>query len=831
VSGFFQDLRYALRSLGKSPGFTVMAVLTLALGIGANTAIFSVVQGVLLKPLPYRDAERLQLVQTVQKESRQAWATAPPDFYELRSRSRVFEDLASFYVRPSNLTGKPEPLRVPAMIVSSNFFDVFGLAPSLGRGFSMEDERWGSHRVVVLTDGLWRRRFGGDPAILGQVISLNALPHLVVGVLKPKTSFLGINAELFVPMAFEPGDNLNTHNNYFLTMVGRVKSGTARAQALADVNAIMDEIKRRYPENRGLAVDVTPLRDALVGGARPAVLVLMGAVAFVLLIACGNVANLLLARALGRRREIAIRAALGAGRRRLLQQFLTEGVLLAALGGAVGLILASWGIEALHKVSTQVLPRVDEVRLDPLVMAFTLGLSIVTGLLFGSAPAFHATGLHLQDALKEGIRATDGAGGRGGVRGALVVTEIALSLVLLIGAGLMIKSVHRLLRVDAGFDPRGVLTAEIALPPQKYVDPELERQFSPGAYAKATGFFDSVIGRVRALPGVRAAGAVSGLPLAGENWGKSVTFYDRPLPSNVRDLPPIQYRVVAGDYFRALGIRLLRGRAFADTDTLHSPPVAIVNGELVRRYWKGEDPIGKTLSVNPPRELVPAGTLPPAYPGPQKFTVVGVADDVRYGRLDRKPPPLVYVPHAQGAEGTTTLFLVVAAGRDPLGLAAAVREQVWQVDRDQPVANISTMESSAGNAVARPRLEATLLGAFAALAVLLAAVGIYGVISYSVSQATREIGIRIALGAMRRDVMAMVLKQSLRLAVLGLAIGVLISLALTRVLRTLLFGVSATDPVVFGAIAALVAAVALLASLVPARQAAHLDPMTALRRD
>ena len=472
--------------------------------------------------------------------------------------------LASLYTRPWNLTGKPEPLRVPTMIVSSNFFDVFGLAPALGRGFSLADEQWGSHRVVVLTDGLWRRRFGGDPAILGRVVSLNALPYVVVGVLPPKTSFLGVNAQLFVPMAFEPGDNLNTHNNYFLTMVGRLKSGATREQALADVNGIMEEIKRQYPENRGLAVDVTPLRDALVGAVRPAVLVLMGAVAFVLLIACVNVANLLLARALGRRREIAIRAALGAGRLRLLRQFLTEGVLLATLGGAFGLLLASWGVDALHKVSTQVLPRADEIRLDPLVMAFTLGLSVVTGLLFGSAPALHGAGLFLQDALKEGTRTTDGAGGRGGLRGALVVTEIALSLVLLIGAGLMIKSVHRLLQVDSGFDPRKVLTAEINLPQQKYIDAELARAFSPEASARASQFFDSVIGRVRALPGVRAAGAVSGLPLAGENWGKSVTFYDRPLPSNVRDLPPIQYRVVAGDYFRALGIRLLRGRAFTD---------------------------------------------------------------------------------------------------------------------------------------------------------------------------------------------------------------------------------------------------------------------------
>jgi putative ABC transport system permease protein len=511
----------------------------------------------------------------------------------------------------------------------------------MGRGFTPEDERWGSHRVVVLTDGLWRRRFGGDTAILGRVVSLNALPYVVVGVLPPKTSFLGINAELFAPMAFEPGDNLNTHNNYFLTMVGREKPGATRAQALADINGIMDGIKRQYPENSGLAVDVTPLRDALVGAVRPAVLVLMGAVAFVLLIACVNVANLLLARALGRRREIAIRAALGAGRRRLLRQFLTEGVLLAALGGVFGLILASWGVEALHKVSTLVLPRADEIRLDPVVMAFTLGLSVVTGLLFGAAPALHGAGLFLQDALKEGTRSTDGAGRRGGLRGSLVVAEIALSLVLLIGAGLMIKSVHRLLQVDSGFEARRVLTAQIALPEQKYIDAERARAFSPEATARASQFFDSVIGRLRALPGVRAAGAVSGLPLAGENWGKSVTFYDRPLPSNARDLPPIQSRVVAGDYFRALNIRLLQGRPFNDRDTLHAPLVAIVNAELVRRYWKGESPIGKTLSVNPPRELVPEGTLPPSYTGPQKFTVVGVAADVRDGGLDRTPPPLV----------------------------------------------------------------------------------------------------------------------------------------------------------------------------------------------
>jgi len=702
--------------------------------------------------------------------------------------------------------------------------------PSQGRGFGIADERWGSHRVAVLADGLWRRRFAADPSVIGRAIRINGEPHVVIGVLPRGFSFLGLDAGLFLPMSFAPGDNLNTHNNYFLTMVARYKPGVTQAQASEDLAAIMQDIERRYPENKGLGIALTPLRQALVGDVRPAILVLTAAVGFVLLIACANLANLLLARAIGRRREIAIRVALGADRWRLIRQHLTEGTLLAALGAAAGLALASWSMDAVKTLGSSILPRANEVRIDGIVLAFSVGLSVLTGILFELAPALAATRMG-GSAFQGGLAATGRAGAYGRPRASLVVAEVALSLLLLIAAGLMVKSVFRLARVPMGFEPGGMLTAEIDLPAGKYVDPSLARSFSPEAYAGAARFFDAVIGKVRALPGVRAAGAISGLPLGGENWGKKATFYDRPLPANVRDLPPIQYRVVAGDYFRAASIRILRGRAFSGGETARGPFVAIVNQELVRRYWKGDDPIGKLLSVNPPRELVPAGTLPPEYRGPEKFTVIGVAEDARYGRLDAPPAPVVYVPYAQGAEGQTNMFLVVRAAGGSFPLAAAIREQVSQVDRDQPVANVTTMEARFGEAIAQPRLEAGLLGSFAALAFLLAAVGIYGVLSYSVTQSAREIGIRMALGARAGDVLAMVLRQGSRLAGAGLAIGLVGSLALTRLLAGLLYGVSPTDPIVFAGIALLLAAVALAASYLPARRATRVDPVVALRSE
>ena len=829
IGSILQDIRYALRTLRQSPGFPIAAIVTIALAIGANTAIFSAVHAVLLRPLPYGGAGELVVARIIQRSDRQPWGASPPDFQELRSQATAFEHLSAFYFRPSNLTGSGEPERVVTLLVSSEFFATLGVKTALGRGLTREDENWGSHRVALLTDGLWRSRFGADHSILGRAIRLNSQPYVVIGVLPASfESPVGRSPQLVLPMSFEPGDNLNTRNNYFLTMVGRLRAGRTVAQAQAQSNAILDAIAIEHPENKGLGIEVTPLREALVRDVRLALLVLMGAVGFVLAIACANVANLFLSRALARGREVAIRTALGAGRARLIRQFLTEGILLAVLGGALGALLAAWGVEALRHLPPQVLPRAPAIELDLIVLGFTLVLSVAAGVLFGLAPALHAVGSE-----RVGLPVASGSAPtrRPRLRAALVVSEVALSLVLLIGAGLLVKSIRGLLRVDPGFDPENVLTAEVDLPAQKYVDRRLELAFSPRAYARSTQFFGSVIEGIRGLPGVRAVGAVSGLPLAGENWSKNLTFYDRPLPSSVRDLPPIQYRVVAGDYFRAAGIRLLRGRGFTDRDTLDAPLVAVVNRELVRRYWGSRDPLGKIVSVNPPSDLVPAGTLPPGYAGPEKFTIVGVADDARYGGLDRAPLPLVYVPYAQGAEGTLNIFLVMRTDSDPLALVGAVREQIWRVDRDQPVVNIATLRARVGLSVAQPRLEATLLGAFAALALILAAVGIYGVMSYSISRETREIGIRMALGALPRDLVRMVLSRGLRLAGIGLSIGLVGALALTRVLKTLLFGVSPTDPIVFGAIVSLLAAVAALASFLPARRAARIDPIVALRTE
>jgi putative ABC transport system permease protein len=827
MQSLLQDLRYATRVLAKSPGFTLSAIAGLTLGIGMNTIVFSVVDSLLLRPLPYADADRLLMAQCVQKPS-QPWGTAAPDFRELRERNRSFSGLAAYSTWPKNVTGTgTEPERVRALIVSSEFLDVLGWKPAVGRGFWRADEAWGSHQVAILTDGFQRRRFAGASA-LGGTLQLDGLPYSVVGVLAPSAPPLNIEADVLLPMSFAPGDNLDTRNNYFLTMVGRLKDGVSRGAARADLAAIMSDLERRFPEDKDLTVGVTPLRESLVGDNRTRVLVLMGAVAFVLLIACANLANLLLSRGLGRRREIAIRTALGASRARIARQLLAESLLLALCGGFGGLILAVWSSGAVRILGERLAPGAGDVHLNGPLLLFSLAMSLVTGALFGVAPALDATRGSLREDLSE-ERHADGTAGRRGARHASVVAEVALSLLLLIGSGLMLKSLHRLSSVPLGFDARNVLTAQLSLPAEKYIDHRLAQLFDRAANVRMTAFYDAVTAGVRAVPGVRAAGFVSTLPLRGETWGKSVTFYDRPLPANVRDLPPFQYRLVAGDAFAALSIPILKGRAFTDSDTLSALPVAIVSREFARQYWSGQDPIGKLISVNPPNELVPKGTLPPGYPGPEKFTVVGVADDVRYGGLGRTPLPAVYVPYAQGSEGATTMYLVARTERDPLTIIAAVREHVRRVDPDQPIANVTTMESQMARSVAGPRVEVALLGTFGGVAVLLAAVGLYGVLSYGVSRRRREIGVRLAIGATRGRVIGMVLAESLRLVGIGLACGLVAALALTRVLRSLLFEVSATDPGVFVALAGFLAAVSLVASLLPARRAANVDPMDALR--
>jgi putative ABC transport system permease protein len=820
-------LRLGMRMLLKAPAFTAVSVLALALGIGANTVMFSVASTVLLQPLSYPDAARIMWIDTVQRDTGSSISSSPPDFYRLREASHDFTAVAALYRKAVNVTGAHEPQRVRAIVTSSDLLRVLGVVPALGRGFGLDDERWGSHRVALLGNGMWRSRFGADPAVVGRAVSIDGQPYTVVGVLPAGFSWLGSETELLLPLSFEPGDNLNSHNNYFLGMVGRLRPGVTVEQGRAEVAAIGRAIAEEFPESRKLGLNLEPLETSMVGGMRPAVVVLLGAVAFVLLIACANLANLTLVRAAARRREIAIRAALGASRGRILRQLLTESVLLAMLGGAVGLVLATWSTAAVNALGQDVLPRMRDVKVDGPVLAFTLAASLVTGVLFGIAPALHGSAIDLRESLSETSAAAPP--GRRRLTGALVVAEVALALVLLTGAGLLVKSTWRLLHVQLGFDPQDVLTAEVSLPAHKYVDAQLIRALSPGATARAAAFFDELVAGVAALRGVREAGAVSSLPLAGDNWGKRLVLWDRPLPANADELPEIQYRVVAGDYFHALGIRV-RGRSFDARDTLQAPLVAIVNQALARRDFPGQDPIGKEISTNAPRELAPAGTVPADW-RPQRFTIVGVADDVRTAALDRAPLPLVYVPYAQGAEGNLSMFLVVRAERDPAALITAVREGVRRIDPDQAVGTVSTFDARLSRAVAQPRLHTILLGSFALVALLLAAIGIYGVMAVAVAQRTREIGIRMALGAVRRDVLALVVRQGFTLAAAGLALGAAAALAVTRVLRSLLFSVSATDPAVFGGIIALLAGVALVACYLPARRAARVDPMAALRHE
>jgi putative ABC transport system permease protein len=799
MATLWQDLRYGARMLLKQPGFTFVAALTLALGIGANGAIFSVVNAVLLRPLPLREPERLVKIWENKPDMIQGTASIP-NLEDWREQNDVFTGITAYQFGSFSLPGRDYPERIFGVTASANFFDVVGVAPQTGRVFREGEDRPGAHRVVVMSARLWERNLAADPNIVGKEILLNGENHTVIGVMPVHFRFPSRLVEVWVPLVPDPDLIANRADHNFLAL-GRLKSGVTFEQAQEQMRAIAKRIELQYPDIQARrSVLLIPLHEETVRSVRPALRALMAAVGFVLLIACVNVANLLLARAAGRRREIAIRMALGAGRFRLLRQLLTESLILSALGGAFGLLLAKWGVNALLSLFADALPRASEIGLDGRVVGFTLLLSLLTGIVFGLSPALQSAGEDLQTALKEGGAAC-GAPQRHWLRGALVVLEIAASLVLLAGAGLLIRSFLRLQQTDVGLRPEHVLTMGVALPPAKYSSPQ----------ATIT-FYEQLLERVAALPGVGRAGVINHLPLqrTGENDGFNLEGHD-PYPPG--QAPIAEKRIVSPDYFRAIGVPLLAGRFFNAQDQADSTQVVIVNQTLARDYLADQNPIGKRIS----------------WLDGDWMTIVGVVGDVKQSGLTQPTRPEIHHPFTQSPRGG--MSLVVRGAVDPATLSVSVRGAAQEVDPALPVFNVKTMETVIADSVSGNRLNALLLGLFAALALGLSAIGIYSVMSYTVGQNTREIGVRMALGARGADVLKLVLGQGLALTAVGLGMGIAAAFALTRLMENLIFGVSATDPVTLIVTPLLLTFVALLACYVPARRATKVDPLVALRNE
>ncbi|MBI1764204.1 MAG: ABC transporter permease [Acidobacteria bacterium] len=827
----WQDMRYGARMLLKNPGFTLIAVLTLALGIGANTAIFSVVNAVLLRPLPYPQAERLMMVNTTNlARGITNFGVALPDFREWARRNQSFERMAAYSTNSYNIAGAEAPERVVGAQVSADLFPTLGVGVAQGRGFASAEERYGKHRVAILSDELWRRRFGDNAQPNGQTLKLNGELFTVVGVAPRNFQFPDQTVKLWLPLAVADDSEYNTRGNYWLSVVARLKPGMSITQAQQDVDGIQHQIAHEVKSVGDFGASLVSLHEATVGNVQRALLVLLCAVACVLLIACANVTNLLLARAAARQREVAIRTTLGATRLRIVRQLLTESLLLSLLGGVCGLTLAWWGVDALIGLAPK-LPRLAEVRVDGRVLAFTCGLALLTSLLFGLAPAAQAAKPDLNEALKEGGRGTAGSARSRRVRNVLVAAELALSLILLVSAGLMVNSLLRMQRVNPGFRTDHILTLQISLPLTKYPD-------DPGHLELAAGFFQQLVERVKALPGVQAAGVSSALPLTNSGWGKLFSIEDRPAPKALDKVPVVQYRQVSGDYFNTLGFALRKGRLLNERDTRDTLSVAVINEALARRYWPNEDPLGKRVWFGPPEDLIPPDLMPPNFDAKNfrfpRFTIVGIVGDVRHNSLLQNGRPEIYTPHTQSVIGkfpdtSRSMYLALRTTTDPLSLINAIRHAVLELDKEQPIADIATMEQLVATSLSQARLNTWLLALFALLALALAAVGVYGVTAYSVTQRTHEIGIRLALGASLGDLLKMIVWQGMVTALLGVGVGLAGSFALTRLLTALLFGVSATDPLTFGGLALLLALVALLACWIPARRATKVDPLIALR--
>jgi putative ABC transport system permease protein len=780
----------------KYPGFTLAAVLTLVLGIGANTAIFSVVNAVLLRPLPYPQPE--QLVSLRSQESL-------PDLEDIKEQSRSFEALGGAVMQPQDFTGEAEPLQVQAALVNADLFKALGAEPALGRVISAEEEREGAERVVVLSHGFWLRHFGGDRNVIGRQIPLSGNNYTVVGVMRSDFSMPMETPDVWLALRVANPLAAGIRGVHFLRTYLRLKPGVTLAQAQTELDGINDRLAQAYPEeNKERTRRLVSLHERITGEVRPALLILFGAVGLVLLVACANFSSLLLARSAARQQELAIRAALGAVRGRLVRQVLTESLLLALLGGAGGLVLAMWGVDLLMALKPADLPLVAAVSIDGRVLAFTFGVSVLTGVVFGLVPALSSSRLDLNDVLKEGGRG--GAGGvlRQRVRSLLVVSEMALALMLLIGAGLLIKGFWRLRSVDPGFRPDNLLTMRIELPESRYK--EIPRQ---------TQFRETLLGRLNSLPGVQAA-MVSELPLSGDQLTHNFVIDGRP-PLAPGTEPELNVRSIGGDYFRTMNIPVIQGRDLTAQDRTDAPMVGLVNETFVRQYFPDESAVGKRIRWVHGEE-------------PQWMTIVGVVGDVKHFGLNQPEEPAFYYSYFQSDQSWKRwMYLVVRSNEDLSPLAGQVKSEVWSVDKLLPVTKVKTMTEVMSASIAGQRFNLTLMSVFAVTALLLAAVGIYGVIAFSVAQRSHEIGIRIALGAQARDVLRLVVGQGLKLALIGIGLGLLGAYAVTRLMQSLLFGVSATDPATFAVIAALLAVVALLASYIPARRATRVDPMVSLR--
>jgi putative ABC transport system permease protein len=812
MESFLQDCRYAVRILARSPGFTLIAVLALAIGIGANSAIFSIVNAVILKPLPYDKPE--QLVQLWMRftgigiPNDQNWVSGP-EFVDLQQNQSLSHLAAisstSFNI---NITGAPE--RIDSAVVSTSFFPLLGVQAQLGRVFLPEEGQSGRERVVLLSDGLWRRRFGADPAISGRKLVMNGQSYVVVGVLPPDFH-LPLESEVWTPLVFSADDlSPNSRGSHQYQVIARVKPGLGLDQARADMQVVSQRIIDQHPDypyrQFNFRVLTIPLLEQQIGDIKTALWVLMSAVGLVLLIACANVANLLLVRASSREREIAVRQALGVSRWRLIRQLLTESAILGLTAGVIGLFIGFWALRLLTALSATSFPRVVEARMDLRVLAFTLLVSVATGILFGLAPAFssrHVT----HDALKEGGRGGTAGAGSQRLRGGLVIAEVALSLTLLVGAGLLIRSFLRLQEVETGFRPEGVLTMRISLPEEKYAKIEQPRTF-----------YRELLSRIRQLPGVDAVGGGFGLPLGGTGWSGTTTVDSQAVQPKDAS-PEADQRPVFPGYFETMGIPLVRGRYFEQRDNETAAPVAIIDETMANTYWPKQDPIGKRIKSGGAQSTQPWRTI------------VGVVRHVRYRTLESPSRVEFYWPYDQTPFRLGTMSLAIHTSSDPRSLAGVVQRQVQALDPDQPVYRIRTMDELMSESIARRRLSMFLLAIFAGVALALAALGIYGIMAYSVAQRAHEVGIRMALGASSSDVVRMVLGQSLGLTVAGILVGLLGSLALTNFLSSLLFNIKATDATTFLLVALILAVVALVASFVPAYRATAVDPVNALRQE